>query len=184
MNSAARSGLMVLNSDSLDSLCMCNLANLMLAIGPGPAEKRRQALQSITKALQTMASARNCAVVLLSQCATKMQSERRPALIPSVNANVWEHGISTRIVLFKDWITRDDGLATISLAGIQKLDGRAPSEALEHVSAFTVDSVSGRPLRLHGVMHRLTRRAYSTACAKWHLMHTSAKQNRLPTVCE
>lgn len=179
-----RSGPMVFNSGPLGSLCFCNLANFILAIGPGPAAKRRQALQSITKALQTMESARNCAVVLLSQCATKMQSERRPALIPSVNANVWEHGISTRIVLFKDWIPQDDGLATISLAGIQKLDGKTTSEALDHVSAFTVDTVSGRPLQFPGVMHRLTKRVYSRAYAKWHSMHTNAGQKRLTVVCE
>lgn len=109
-------------------------------IGPGPSAKRRQALQSIMKALQTMALARNCAVLLLSQCATRMQAERQPALTPSINANVWEQGISTRIVVFKDWISQQRKLATICLASIQKLDGRAASEALEHLSAFTVEN--------------------------------------------
>lgn len=139
---------MVLRPCSLNTMCLCSVANAILSIGPGPAARRRQALQSIMKALQAMASARHCAVVLLSQCATKMQSERRPALVPSVNANVWEHGISTRIVLFKDWISQHRKVGTISLAGIQKLDGRATSEAFEHVSGFTVENVSA-DLYLH-----------------------------------
>lgn len=120
--------------------------------GPDQSSKRRQGLQSIMKALQAMASARNCAVVLLSQCATKMRSERQATLIPSVTASVWEHGISTRIVLFKDWDTHRNNYASIFLAGIQKLDGKPTQEAVEHVSAFRIETVSGR-LPLIRVLH-------------------------------
>lgn len=121
------------------------------ATGPPASVKRKQALQSIIKALQTLASTRNCAVVLLSQCATHMQQSGRGAtLTPAVNTALWEQGVSTRLVLFRDWTlgppelgkTRDRYYAPGFLAGVQKLDGRHAHEGLEHVSAFEVGSVS------------------------------------------
>ena len=104
--------------------------------------KRRQALQSIMKALQTLASTRNCAVVVLSQCATRMQSERGPTLTPAVNANLWEQGVSTRLVLFRDWIWQSTKSTSVFLAGIQKLDGKTTPGELDQVSAFKIGTVS------------------------------------------
>lgn len=94
------------------------------------------------KALQTIASSRNCAVVLLSQCATKMQSERGATLTPAINATVWEQGVSTRIVLFRDWIWRDRKYASVYLAGVQKLDDKSTTNAVESISAFKIEEVS------------------------------------------
>lgn len=110
--------------------------------GPNASAKRRQALQSIIKALQTLASTRNCAVVILSQCATKMQSERGATLTPAINANLWEQGVSTRLTLFRDWTWRNNKSATVFLAGLQKLDGKATQDVVENVSAFKIDAVS------------------------------------------
>lgn len=93
------------------------------------------------KALQTLALTRNCAVVLLSQCATKIQSERGASLAPAVNATVWAQGISTQIVLFRDWGTQKDESVNIFFAGVQKLDGKATEDAVDRVSAFKIDSV-------------------------------------------
>ncbi|KAI9902762.1 hypothetical protein N3K66_002114 [Trichothecium roseum] len=117
-------------------------SNMKQRNGPTPSVKRRQALQAIMKALQTIASSRNCAVVLLSQCATKMQSERGATLTPAINATVWEQGVSTRIVLFRDWIWRDRKYASVYLAGVQKLDDKSTTNAVESISAFKVEEVS------------------------------------------
>uniref|UniRef100_A0A8H7TTI6 RecA family profile 1 domain-containing protein n=1 Tax=Bionectria ochroleuca TaxID=29856 RepID=A0A8H7TTI6_BIOOC len=106
--------------------------------GPSAFAKRQQALQAIMKALQTLASTRKCAVVLLSQCATKMRLERGASLIPAVAASVWEQNISTRIALFRDWSWRDNTPSSIFLAGLQKLDGKVSEDMMEHASAFSV----------------------------------------------
>lgn len=120
-------------------------ANVMVLTMPSPgltlSAKRLQALRSIMDSLRKLAATKNCAVVVLSQCATQMQSERGPTLVAAVNATVWEQGVSTRIVLFKDWIWQRNEPSSVFLAGIQKLDGRVTHEAVEHVSAFRVEVV-------------------------------------------
>lgn len=70
-----------------------------------------------------------------------MQSERSATLIPAVNATVWEQGISTRLVLFRDWVWQGRKLTSVFLAGIQKIDGKLVHDGVEHVSAFKVGAV-------------------------------------------
>nr|RBQ83790.1 hypothetical protein FVER53263_06323 [Fusarium verticillioides] len=115
--------------------------------GPNPSAKRTQALISIVNALHKLAATRNCAVVVLSQCATKMHSEKGATLTAAVNASVWEQGISTRLVMFRDWAWQENNLTSVFLAGLQKLDGKACQEVVENVVAFKVglDGVSQVP---------------------------------------
>ncbi|KAF5236155.1 hypothetical protein FANTH_11403 [Fusarium anthophilum] len=115
--------------------------------GPSPSAKRTQALLSIVNALHKLAATRNCAVVVLSQCATKIHSERGATLTAAVNASVWEQGISTRLVMFRDWAWQENNLTSVFLAGLQKLDGKACPEVMENVVAFKVelDGVSQVP---------------------------------------
>ncbi|KAF5260135.1 hypothetical protein FOXYS1_9221 [Fusarium oxysporum] len=86
-------------------------------------------------------------LVVLSQCATKMHSERGATLTAAVNASVWEQGISTRLVMFRDWAWQENNLTSVFLAGLQKLDGKACQEVVENVVAFKVelDGVSQVP---------------------------------------
>ncbi|KAM5367422.1 hypothetical protein ACJZ2D_009985 [Fusarium nematophilum] len=107
--------------------------------GPNPSTKRMQALQSIMNSLHKLAATRNCAVVVLSQCATKMHSERGATLTAAVNATVWEQGVSTRLVMFRDWTWHENRLASVFLAGLQKVDGRASQETVENAVAFKVE---------------------------------------------
>ncbi|KAI8685812.1 RECA-2 domain-containing protein [Fusarium keratoplasticum] len=109
------------------------------AKGPSPSTKRLQALQSIMNALHKLTATRNCAVVILSQCATKMHSERGATLTAAVNATVWEQGVSTRLVVFRDWVWQEGKLASVFLAGLQKVDGKASQETVENVVAFKVE---------------------------------------------
>ncbi|GJC96874.1 hypothetical protein ColKHC_05700 [Colletotrichum higginsianum] len=108
--------------------------------GPGFSAKRLQALQYIANALQKLAATRDCAVVVLSQCATKMQLERSPTLIPSINAGIWEQGMSTRVVLFRDWVWKDGHPSTVCFAGVQKLDGKAGPDMVQNAAAFRVEA--------------------------------------------
>jgi hypothetical protein len=111
------------------------------SLGPTQASRRLQGLQFIITTLQKLAATKKCAVVLLSQCATKMRSEQMATLIPSINTTVWEQGVSTRLVLFRDWAWNASKSSSVFLAGLQKIDGRAAQDAVEHVSAFKVESV-------------------------------------------
>ncbi|KAK0368589.1 rad55 protein [Colletotrichum limetticola] len=108
--------------------------------GPGLSAKRLQALQYITSALQKLAATRDCAVVVLSQCATKMQLERSATLIPSINAGVWEQGMSTRVVLFRDWVWKEERPWSVCFAGVQKLDGKAGPDMMQSAAAFRIEA--------------------------------------------
>ncbi|KAM3538139.1 hypothetical protein ARSEF1564_008938 [Beauveria bassiana] len=112
--------------------------------GTTPSEKRMQALQTIMSLLNKLAATRNCAVVILSQCATKMQSEHGAALVPAVNATVWEQGISTRIALFRNWSWEGRKPHSVFLAGVQQVDGRVMMDVVDNASAFTVESMGVR----------------------------------------
>ncbi|KAH7328255.1 P-loop containing nucleoside triphosphate hydrolase protein [Stachybotrys elegans] len=102
--------------------------------------KRMQALQFVINALQKLAATRNCAVVLLSQCATKMQSERGAALVPAVSSTVWEQGIATRVVLYREWARQENAIVSIMMAGLQKLDGKATDDYVQRASPFRVEN--------------------------------------------
>lgn len=107
--------------------------------GPNASTKRMQALQTIISLLNKLAATRNCAVVILSQCATKMQSEHGATLVPALNATVWEQGISTRIVLFRNWSWEGRTPHSVFLAGVQIVDGHTVMDMVDNASAFTVE---------------------------------------------
>ncbi|KAK4178202.1 P-loop containing nucleoside triphosphate hydrolase protein [Triangularia setosa] len=91
---------------------------------PIPAERRIQALHYILSNLQKLAATRNVGIVILTQCATKMQTERGATLVPAINASVWRQGIATRIALFRDGLQDDfETSAALRFAFLQKLNG-------------------------------------------------------------
>lgn len=104
------------------------------------------------KSLQTLASTKSCAVVLLSQCATKMQSERGATLTPAINANLWEQGVSTRLVLYRDWDWVKGKARPLYLVRVQKLDGRSTNDAIETTSAFNIGQVSSALLSTSSIL--------------------------------
>lgn len=70
-----------------------------------------------------------------------MQSEHGATLVPAINASVWDQGISTRLVMLRDWAWKDGKLISIFMAGLQKLDGKSGYEAIERVAAFKIEAV-------------------------------------------
>ncbi|KAK3187393.1 hypothetical protein K4F52_003738 [Lecanicillium sp. MT-2017a] len=107
--------------------------------GPTTSAKRLQGLQSIISSLKKLAATRNCAVVILSQCATRMHSEQGAALVPAINATVWEQGIATRLALFRNWTWHNARPSSVFLAGVQKLNGRIADDVIDQAVAFTVE---------------------------------------------
>ncbi|KAI0834076.1 P-loop containing nucleoside triphosphate hydrolase protein [Hypoxylon sp. FL0890] len=106
--------------------------------GPGPSARRLQILQFLISTLQKLAATRDLCVIILSQCATRMQLEHGATLIPVINAGTWEQGIATRLVLFRDWIVESERVHDVHFVGIQKLNGKATPGAISQVYAFNV----------------------------------------------
>lgn len=134
---------------------------LTLALsGLSASAKRVQGLQFVINALQKLAATRNCAVMILSQCATRMHSEQGATLVPAVNASVWEQGVATRLVLFRDWAWQGKQLASGFMVALQKLDGKATNDVVARMAAFDVEPVRGilPPHVLVGLLRLLTRR--------------------------
>ncbi|KAK1475930.1 hypothetical protein CABS01_15499 [Colletotrichum abscissum] len=69
-----------------------------------------------------------------------MQLERSATLIPSINAGVWEQGMSTRVVLFRDWVWKEERPWSVCFAGVQKLDGKAGPDMMQSAAAFRVEA--------------------------------------------
>jgi hypothetical protein len=103
--------------------------------------RRLQVLQYVIGGLQKLAATRDLAIVILTQCATKMQAERGAALVPAINASVWEQGISTRLVLFRDWVQDDAESTALHFVGIQKLNGKGSSALVDGACAFKITEV-------------------------------------------
>lgn len=104
-------------------------------------------LQYVVGALQKLAATQDLAIVILTQCATKMQAERGATLIPSVNATAWDQGISTRLVLFRDWAPDGAELRAPHFVGVQKKNGKGNSGSLDDVTAFSIKPVGFRSPR-------------------------------------
>ncbi|KAK3687331.1 P-loop containing nucleoside triphosphate hydrolase protein [Podospora appendiculata] len=109
--------------------------------GPPLSARRLQVLQYIIGGLQKLAATRDVAIVILTQCATKMQAEHGATLVPAINATVWEQGISTRLVLFRDWAADDKALSqSLRFAGVQKLNGKPSAASIDDICAFDIQT--------------------------------------------
>ncbi len=133
--------------------------------GPAPHEKRTQVLQYITAALERLAETRNLAIVVLTQCATRVQAERGAALAPALNAFVWDRGISTRLALFRDWAWKDSQPISGRFVGVQKVNGCGSGVCLDSIVAFDITEVSLLSFSLQEAESKWTKRIFVTDTA-------------------
>ncbi|KAI1736749.1 P-loop containing nucleoside triphosphate hydrolase protein [Xylaria scruposa] len=106
--------------------------------GSNPALRRLQVLQYLVSALQKLSATQNLLIVVLTQCATRMQVERSATITPAINASTWEQGIATRLVLFQDWTTADAELRNIRLIGVQKNNGQTNPNSIGSIFPFEI----------------------------------------------
>lgn len=77
-----------------------------------------------------------------------MQAERGATLVPAINASVWEQGISTRLVLYRNLAFSDAKLQGLRLVGVQKLNGKASEAPVDTICAFDIEEVNLDPSQL------------------------------------
>lgn len=94
------------------------------------ASRRWIILGDVMSSLSKLAAIKKMAILLTSQAATKITAETGAMLHPQLSSSAWESGLSTRIVLFRDWVFRlSEGpynreyISGVRLAGVQKAAG-------------------------------------------------------------
>ncbi|TVY26764.1 hypothetical protein LHYA1_G004405 [Lachnellula hyalina] len=99
-------------------------------------------LPELLKDLEKLAATRNIAVVVLSQCVTKMRPGCGAVLVPAVSTTAWEQGLGCRVALFRDWgWNNEDGQAVnnVRLAQVIKAEGTALPDGRQKVVGFFID---------------------------------------------
>ena len=113
------------------------------------ASGRRWAVMGdIMSKFNKLAATGDVAILLTSQMTTRVRSETGAVMHPAISGTAWDAGISTRIVLFRDWIFEKSGNASSQgeyvpgarLAGVIKAKG-CSSEGVGKVVVFTVEKV-------------------------------------------
>ena len=114
------------------------------------ASGRRWAVMGdIISKITRLATTRNIAILLTSQMTTRITSEAGAVLQPAISGTVWDTGISSRIVVFRDWIFQATDAASsqgkyvpgVRLAGVSKAKG-VSCEGMTKTVMFTIEKVS------------------------------------------
>ncbi|TVY55451.1 DNA repair protein rhp55 [Lachnellula cervina] len=109
---------------------------------PNPSARKFPILQYLTNTLQKLAATRNIAVVVFSQCVTKMRPGCGAVLVPAVSTTAWEQGLGCRVALFRDWgWNNEDGQAVnnVRLVQVIKAEGTAVPDGRQKVVGFSID---------------------------------------------
>jgi hypothetical protein len=88
------------------------------------------------------------AIVVISQCVTKMRPGAGAVLVPAINTTAWEQGLGCRIMLFRDWGWDDDEgkqVDDVRLAQVVKAEGIVVPEGRARFVGFTIGEVCAVP---------------------------------------
>lgn len=108
---------------------------------PNPSSRKFSTLQFIINSLQKLAATRNIAIVIFSECVTKMRRDAGAVLIPSINTTAWEQGLGCRVALFRDWGWNDEGenlVNDIRLIEVVKAEGVGVTYGRGRLAAFSI----------------------------------------------
>ena len=113
------------------------------------AGRRWAVMGDFVSKLGKLATIRSLAVVLISQTTTKIKGESRAVLRPTMSTKSWDEGISTRIVLYRDWLQSNSGssqkdrMQAVRFAAVEKLGG-ASYDGLRTPTPFKIETVPGQ----------------------------------------
>ena len=108
-----------------------------------------------------LAATKNIAVLLTNQTTTRIRAETGAVLHPALSGSAWETGISTRVVIFRDWIFQASEAASsqgeyvpgVRFAGVLKAKGilyegvgKAATFVIEKVSPFLLNAVQRKSI--------------------------------------
>jgi hypothetical protein len=126
------------------------------------AGRKFAVMNELIAKLTKVAATHDIALLITSQPITRIRGSSRAVLVPAISGAEWENGISTRLVLFRDWVPGEgkwsdadaDRLRKVRFIGVTKVDGVIIAEegGVGNVVPFAIESVS----------QFATRRAYNT----------------------
>ena len=114
------------------------------------ASGRRWAVMGdIISKISRIATTWNIAILLTSQMTTRVTSEVGAVLQPAISGTTWDTGISSRVIVFRDWIFKTMDAASsqgeyipgVRLAGVSKAKG-VSCEGMTKTVMFTIEKVS------------------------------------------
>lgn len=99
--------------------------------------------------ISRLAATRNIAILLTSQMTTKVRSETGALLHPAISGTAWDTSISTRIVIFRDWVfqatdttsSQGEYVSGVRLVGVVRAKG-VSYEGVGKVVMFTIEKAS------------------------------------------
>lgn len=108
-------------------------------------------MNELISTLTRVAAVHDLALLITSQTITRIRAGSRALLVPAISGAEWENGISTRLVLFRDWVpgqrksNKKDGarLQKTRFAGVLKVHGAvlADDGGVGRVVPFAVEQV-------------------------------------------
>ncbi|USP73500.1 uncharacterized protein yc1106_00774 [Curvularia clavata] len=114
------------------------------------AGRRYAVINELIATLTRFAALHNVALLVTSQTITRIRGASRALLVPAISGVEWEAGISTRLVLFRDWVRHGktgsrpdaDRLQKVRFAGLVKANGVALAEegGVGNIVAFTIEN--------------------------------------------
>ena len=116
------------------------------------AGRKFAVMNELIATLTKIAAMHDIALLITSQTITRMRAGSRALLVPAISGTEWSNAISTRIVLFRDWVSGQGKLGKtdmarlrkIRFAGILKANGvvLADEGGVGNVVPFVVEEVS------------------------------------------
>jgi len=113
------------------------------------AGRRFAIINELISTLTRFAATHDIALLVTSQTITRIRSASRAILVPAMSGVEWENGVSTRLVLFRDWMSGEgtyDKLNATRLrrarfVGLNKANGvtLAKEGGVGNVVAFTIE---------------------------------------------
>jgi hypothetical protein len=117
------------------------------------AARRYAVISDMIATFTRFAALHDIALVITCQTITRIRGASRALLVPAIAGIEWENGISTRLLLFRDWVPQQakaqdkveaDRLQKTRFAGLVKVNGVALTDegGVGNVVPFAIERVS------------------------------------------
>jgi hypothetical protein len=116
------------------------------------AGRKYAVINELISTLARVAAMHDIALLLTCQTITRIRGGSRALLVPAISGAEWENGVSTRLVLFRDWVPGQgkwndadaDNVRKARFIGVVKANGvtLADEGAVGNVVPFTIETVS------------------------------------------